>query len=253
MIGERLQGLPLQSNATDTYEQVAYRDLTYWRIGSQYTVETNEKVSTRITLNPPTESTIHITSVCFNGTTTNGDELEYFARVYNYNSDYVVSESEWLPANTWCNVFEISYPVGGSPSGTLEIWVRRKDGGILTPSSMDRTLVTMRNYYTYEIPYQTYPADWFATTTQVPQTVTTVTCPAEYDDLVGTVPVLTPDVGGTPPEWFDQYNPIDKPWFIDILSSLADFTDVVTNISADMQIFWVFAGFVITGLLLAWH
>lgn len=172
------------------YNVSEYRDLTYWRIGSQYTVETNEKVSTRITLNPPTVNTLYITSVCFNGTTTNGDELEYFARVYNYNSSYVVSETEWLPANDWCNIFEISYAPNSNPSGTLEIWLRRKDGGILTPSSLDRTLVTMRARYSTRVP--TPPADYYATTTQTIPTYTTQTTmvtTVDYESYLSTLTV----------------------------------------------------------------
>lgn len=96
------------------------------------------------------------------------------------------------------------------------------------------------------------PPDWLDNTTQTYQTVTTVTKPADYDDLIGTVPVLTPDDGGSPPSWFDQFNPTNKPWFVDILSSLTDWTDVVTVIAGQMKIFWVFGGFVVIGLLLAW-
>lgn len=180
MTVERSERGVLITNAD--YNVSEYRDLTYWRIGSQYTVQTNEKVSTRITLNPPTVNTLYITSVCFNGTTTNGDELEYFARVYNYNSSYIVSETEWLPANEWCNIFEISYAPNSNPSGTLEIWLRRKDGGILTPSSLDRTLVTMRARYSTRV--QTPPADFYATTTatfQNPMDTYTTIIPTDYD------------------------------------------------------------------------
>lgn len=96
------------------------------------------------------------------------------------------------------------------------------------------------------------PPSWLETTTQTYQTATTVTRPSAYDDLVGTVPALTPDVGGTPPAWFEQFNPMEQDWFIDIISGLADWFNVVNTIANQIPIFWVFGGFVITGLLLAW-
>ena len=96
------------------------------------------------------------------------------------------------------------------------------------------------------------PPEWFDNTTQTYQTVTTVSIPVEYDDLVGTIPPLKPDIGGTPPNWFEQYNPLDYPWFIDVLVSFQDWFDMVTLVAGQMKIFWVFGGFVIIGLLLAW-
>lgn len=223
----------------------------YWTQYDQYTLQYS---TFRIS---PKENGYNntITACGLSVSVTGGAELEYYVQVVY--SPYVKMESSWKSVN------ELQYLTWDWDNHTrsdycyIYYYVRRVDGEPLSRSSLYPSSVFAYGFndvpFDIEVTQTTaIPSDWLDNTTQTYQTATTATRPAAYDDLVGTVPALTPDVGGTPPSWFEQYNPMEQPWFVDIIASLADFTDIVTSVADQMKIFWVFGGFVITGLLLAW-
>lgn len=254
MIGARLQGSTLQSKAyTQTFDKVWSKNIpggsSQWSIVDDYTL----KYTFYGVYGRDNEFNNSVSAVGIQTGTRGGYELKYYIKTSLYTTG--VSESSWTPVTS---LIYSGYNFNNHTTANeyvIEFYVSRVDGEMLPRGIMTQTSFFVYGFSEVEIQEggtTAIPPDWLDTTTQTYQTVTTVTLPAEYDDLVGTVPVLTPDVGGTPPSWFDQYNPTNKPWFIDIISSLADFTDIVTIVSGDMEIFWVFGGFVIIGLFLAW-
>lgn len=254
MTGARLQGSTLQSKAyTQTYDKVWSKDISggsyLWSVVDDYTLKyTFFGVYGREDSRNNSVSAVGIQTSCIGGY-----ELKYYIKTSLYTSG--VSESAWSSTN---DLIYCGYNWNDHTSSleyVIEFYVSRVDGEMLVPNRMKQTSFFVYGFSEEEIQEggtTAIPPDWLDTTTQTYETATTVTRPAEYDDLVGTVPVLAPDVGGTPPSWFDQYNPINKPWFIDILSSLTDWFDMVTVVAGQMKIFWVFGGFVVIGLLLAW-
>lgn len=183
-----------------------------------------------------------------------GYELEYYVTL-QYGSD-TISEGNWKSTKELQYVGYDWDNHGNTGNAYVNYYVRRVDGQPLSKSDIENTVLFVNGYsveYVQESAGTTaIPPEWFDNTTQTYETVTTVSVPAEYDDLVGTIPSLDSDIGGTPPSWFEQYNPINYPWFIDVLVSFQDWFDMVTLVAGQMKIFWVFGGFVIVGLLLAW-
>lgn len=120
-------------------------------------------------------------SVFFNGTTTNNDDLEFGVITRLWNDTYTgtaLSETSWFPANT--EVFvrgNILRYTDQYPSTAFTVFVRRKDGGILTPSSMEASVIMLHNDRQVNIEQTTaIPNDWVTGTSQSFQTdVTTMT------------------------------------------------------------------------------
>ena len=255
MIGARLRGSLLTSKADyrQTSEKSWVRQAYYydWSVQDEYTI------SSFVLINPYTADYSrenYVQSCGLQIGVSGGYDLEYYITV-QYGSNIRAEGS-------WKNVNELQYvgydwdDHGDSGNAYINYYVRRVDGQPLSRNDIENTLLFVNGYSVEYVPQSVQttaiPSDWLDTTTQTYETATTVTRPAVYDDLVGTVPSLTPNIGGTPPSWFDQYNPMNKPWFIDILTSLADWFDMVTVVAGQMKIFWVFGGFVVIGLLLAW-
>lgn len=250
----RLQGSTLQSSAyTQTFDKVWSKNIpggsSQWSIVDNYTLKyTFWGVKGRDNGLNNSVSAVGIQTSC-----QGGYDLKYYIKTSLYTTG--VSESSWTPST---ELIYSGYNWNNHTSSdeyVIEFYVSRVDGDMLPRGIMYQTSFFVYGFTEQEVQEggtTAIPSDWLDTTTQTYQTATTATRPAAYDDLVGTVPALTPDVGGTPPSWFEQYNPMEQPWFVDIIASLADFTDIVTSVAAQMQIFWVFGGFVITGLLLAW-
>lgn len=254
MIGARLRGSTLTSEASYVTNEKTWsvNDITplSWSQNDEYTVQySGLSIS-------PTENSYdnYIAAVGLSISVSGGADLEYYVQLIQGNS--VIMESSWKSVNELQFVSWDWDSHSYSSACTVSYYVRRADEEPLNKSSLYMSSVFAYGFndVPFEYPTQTtaIPPEWLDTTTQTYETATTATRPAAYDDLVGTVPALTPDVGGTPPAWFAQYNPMEQPWFVDIISSLADFTSIVIIISNQMKIFWVFGGFVITGLLLAW-
>lgn len=249
----KLRGSTLTSNASyvTNYKVWGVSDISPldWSQNDQYTVQYSG-----LSISGSEDNFYnYITSCGLSVSASGGVELEYYLQVVSGSSVFL--ESSWKSVNE-LQYFTWDWGNHSLSSCYVSFYVRRVDQEPLPKSSLYMSSVFAYGFndVDFEFPTQTtaIPPEWLDTTTQTYQTATTATRPAEYDDLVGTVPVLTPDVGGTPPSWFEQYNPMEQPWFVDIIASLADFTDIVTSVASQMQIFWVFAGFVIIGLLLAW-
>lgn len=254
MTGARLRGSILLSSAyTQTYDRVWSKSLpsgsSQWSIVDDYTLKyTFWGVYGRENGLDNTVSAVGI-QTSYQG----GVELKYYIKTSQASTG--ISESSWTPSEqliytgwNWNNHTSSSEYI-------IEFYVSRVDGDQIVRGRMYQTSFFVYGFTEQEVQEggtTAIPPDWLDTTTQTYQTATTATRPAAYDDIVGTVPVLTPDVGGTPPSWFEQFNPMEQPWFVDIISSLADFTSIVIIIAEQMKIYWVFGGFVITGLLLAW-
>lgn len=236
-----------------------FRD--YRPIGSQFTQVDNYTIYCQFSFeawaNPPFTGG-NMNALQFNGSTTNPlqhQELEFSVVVYRYGTSTVQFESDWYPTNTRVAIAAEWVAGGGGRENTYRVYVRRSDGSELNRLSMNPSVIYVYGNRTRNIveqTQQTLPSNWFSTTTQAVPTYTTVTKPSAYDDLVGTVPALAPDVGGSPPSWFQQFNPMEQDWFVDVISSLADWFNIVNSIATQIPIFWVLGGFVITGLLVAW-
>lgn len=260
MIGAKSRGSALTSKADyQVFENDVWRD--YRPIGSQFSQLDNYTIYCQFSFeawaNPPFTGG-NMNAVQFNGSTTNPlqhQELEFSVVVYRYGTSTIQFESDWYPTNSRVAIAAEWVPGGGGRVNTYRVYVRRADGSELNRLSMNPSVVYVfgnRTRVISEQTQQTLPSNWFGTTTEAVPTYTTATKPAEYDSLVGTVPALAPGVGGDPPSWFDRFNPINKDWFIDVLSSLDGFFDVVSIIASRFQFVWVIAGFVIVGCLLAW-
>lgn len=256
MIEARLQGSILQSNAASyvtnekTWGDDNIRPSDWYQVDN-YTVRFSLSI-------PPNENGYNnfITACGMSVSYSGGAELEYYVKL-NYGSVGTYIESSWKSVNELQHIVWDWRGHSYNNNCTIQFYVRKVDQSTISLGSFRRAGAFVYGYNDVPLDIQVtqttaIPSDWFDNTTQTYQTVTTVSRPSEYDDLVGTVPALTPDIGGTPPSWFEQFNPMEQPWFVDIISSLADFTDIVTSVASQMQIFWVFGGFVITGLLLAW-
>lgn len=249
-----MQGLILSSNASYVTNEKTWsvNDITplSWSQNDQYTVQYSG-----LSISANENGYDNYISACgLSLSVSGGFELEYYVQLIQGNS--VIMESSWksvteLQFLSWD--WNDHYYLGAC---TVAYYVRRVDLEPLNKSSLYMSSVFAYGFndVPFEYPTQTtaIPPEWLDTTTQTYQTATTVTRPAAYDDLVGTVPALTPDVGGTPPTWFEQFNPMEQDWFVDVISGLADWFNVVNNIANQIPIFWVLGGFVITGLLLAW-
>lgn len=248
----RLRGSTLTSNAS--YQSVDY---TWSNSNISISSIAQDDIYTChvvLTLNTPvSENRYYLEYANIITSVSGGSDLEYYIK-HRYSGTTLV-ESDWQPVGTPIYLPTNLSNYDGATS--LLFYVRRVDSQPLRKDDISNiTGVYAKGFYNNEIVYPTQttaiPPDWLDNTTQTYQTVTTVTRPTDYDNLIGTVPSLAPDVGGTPPHWFEQFNPLKQDWFLDIITSLDGFSDIVATISAYMKIFWVFGGFVITGLLLAW-
>lgn len=196
----------------------------------------------------------YLQNIGLNISVSGGHELEYYVQYEIGSNNYV--ETDWQSASTPVNV-AYRWDESSTYGIYVYVYVRRVDGEDLYyyDPETSRLFANGIRISEQEIEIQqttAIPPEWLNNTTQTYQTATTVTRPVAYDDLVGTVPALSPDVGGTPPAWFEQFNPMEQDWFVDIISGLADWFNVVNTISNQIPIFWVFGGFFIIGLLLAW-
>lgn len=245
------RGSLLQSNAIEVTngKQWQTNNPVSWNQGDSKTIYA------LWTINGYESDTItYLQNIGVNISMSGGHELEYYIQYEIGSNNYV--ETDW---QTTRKPVDVAYRWDESSTYGIYVYVyvRRVDGedfNYYDPET-SRLFANGIRISEQEIEIQqttAIPPEWLDTTTQTYETATTATRPAAYDDLVGTVPALSPDVGGTPPAWFEQYNPMEQPWFVDIITSLADWFDMVTVISGQMKIFWVFGGFIITGLLLAW-
>lgn len=247
-------------SANADYQQLTDFTWSYRAQSSSFSVVDNYTVSLRFSIGPTSEGSVWGTQrfkeLVFSGSTTNTlqqQELLYSVQVLEYNTENVRYESDWISVNTRIPIYALDQTQGGQRLNSYRVYVRRKDGGVLTPSSMRPSVVTVYGGVYQLIPQETLPAEWLETTTYVPRTVATTTVVNPYyDDIVGTTPDLQPEIGGDAPEWFEQYDPNEQAWFIDVLDSGTDFITYYIRIALDLKFIWVFAGFVIVGCLLAW-
>ena len=254
MTAAKLQGSTLTSEASYVTNEKTWsvNDITplSWSQNDEYTVQYSG-----LSISPNENGyDNYIAAVGLSISVSGGADLEYYLQLIQGNS--VILESSWKSVNELQFVSWDWDSHSYSSACTVSFYVRRADEEPLNKSSLYMSSVFAYGFndVPFEYPTQTtaIPPEWLDTTTQTYETATTATKPVAYDDLVGTVPVLSPDVGGTPPAWFEQFNPMDQDWFVDIISGLADWFNVVNTIANQIPIFWVFGGFVITGLLLAW-
>lgn len=250
-------------SASADYSEFYDYSWSYRAVGSQFYIEDNSTVYVRFSIGSTAEGSSWGTQIfkeiIFSGSTTNTlqeQELLYSVQVLEYNTENVRYESDWIPVNTRIPIYALNQPQGSARLNSYRIYIRRRDGGVLTPSSMRPCVVTVYGNIYQNITQQTIPADWFETTTQtVPTVATTTIIPDGYNNSVGTVPQLSPDSLSDPPSWFAPFNPLDYQynyWFVDLITSGADFATYYLRIAADLKFIWVFAGFVIIGCLLAW-
>lgn len=196
MIGARLQDSTLTSKAD--YSQYFTVPVTISKIGSQWSIENNTLLSARFFLNPPSSTSPYINwrtyEMSYIGTTHNNDQLEYGVIVYRYGTNTILTETDFYDSGTTIPIYgEADVRGSSAPACTYEVYIRRKDGGILTPSDMEQSTVSFMQIRNYEVVYTTaIPQNWLETTTQsIPTytTQTTMVTTVDYESFLTTLTV----------------------------------------------------------------
>ena len=152
----------------------------------QWSIENNNLISYRFSMSINSLYTYCPRYFTFTGTTTNNDELEFGVQTVTFNTNNVLFETDYYPSNTRLSIYSSWItPVQSNPNDSFIIYVRRKDGGIITPSSMENSSLLIECSYRETIVETTaIPQDWFETTTasfQNPMDTYTTIIPTDYD------------------------------------------------------------------------
>lgn len=144
-------------------------DSSYQRVitSGQWHIENNEIISYNFYLPLPTSGRRKPTGVIWSGTTTNNDVLEYGIIQRNYNSSYTYQETNYFDCNTLIPVYGNyqSFTDNTADQYAWTLYVKRKDGGVLTPSSMETSVVSVELYVESVVVYTTaIPQDWLTGT-----------------------------------------------------------------------------------------
>lgn len=194
---EKLGRSVLTTKADYTQYDTYYEGMSV--ISSQWQYDSNTVIYRNFYASPPSYPVLQkrCISVAFNGTTVNNDELEFGVITRQWNEDYTgtaLSETSWFPANTEVYVRgNILRNTDEYPTTAYTVFVRRKDGGILTPSSMEASVIMLHNDRQINIEQTTaIPQNWLETTTQSNPTYTTQTTmltTVDYEQYLSTLTV----------------------------------------------------------------
>ena len=132
---------------------------------------------------------VRFNQVIWNGTNNNNDELEYgvIFREYNNGSPVDVTESEFVSSGTPIQAYSVwqNNETSINQFFAFKIFVRRKDGGILTPSDMEASIINLYAVTrSYIVQTTAIPQNWLETTTatfQNPMDTYTTVIPTDYD------------------------------------------------------------------------
>ena len=169
----------------------------------------------------------------FQGTDVNNNELEFaiIERQYGYWSSSVL-ETGYYPVNTNINLSGLFRP---NERFAYTIYVRRADGGILTPSDMERSVIVLYINGQQTVKQTTaLPNSWFGTT------VPTISSPIDTVTTVRTDMVI--DETGVS-------NSLEYPPVIE--SALVQLMSIISTVLTLKYIRFLLGFAIITGLI-AW-